>query len=423
MPIPLPDARVGDSSQDERLPVTVVCGFVGAGKSTLVRKIVSDWTSGRLALLVHDRSDAGLDAALCRSHSVEVFRLGEVLAELVQRCVGCSLRDNLTSAIAAIADMRRFDRLLIECSGLVEPVFVAEIFNDAWENGEPLASKARLDHLITVVDSRTLWDDLHSQDDLQARGVSCGADDGRTLSELLVEQVEYATVLVMSKTEELSSGKRTRLRYLLEALNPEATILSMAEEPDMDGQIVGERIPASMPISFQPGWVKLIQDSPMPTIPSSHWTMGTFRATRPFHPERLWDLIESDWPGILRCKGHFWIASQPDRCFSWEQTAGVRHFECVGDWWVATPRDEWPNGGEFEAQLKQYWSVEFGDRRQAFGWIGYRMDLTSWRRRLQRCLLTPSEVLEGESGWRRFDDPFARAISHADAREDDGDSD
>lgn len=422
MPIPLPDVRVSDSSEDERLPVTVVCGFVGAGKSTLVRKIVSDWTSGRLALLVHDRSDAGLDAALCRSHGVEVFRLGEVLAELVQRCVGCSLRDNLTNAIAAIADMRRFDRLLIECSGLVEPVFVAEVFNDAWENREPLASKARLDHLVTVVDSRTLWDDLHSHDDVQARGVSCGTDDGRTISELVVEQVEYATVLVLSKTDGLPSGTQQRLRHLLEALNPEAVMLWMAKGSELAGQILGARTPASMPISFQPGWVKLIQGAPMPGIRSIDWAIGAFRATRPFHPERLWDLIESDWQGILRCKGHFWIASQPERCFSWEQTAGVRHFECIGDWWVATPRDEWPTDTEFEQRLKQSWSVEFGDRRQAFGWIGYRLDVTSWRRRLQRCLLTPSEVLGGESVWRRFEDPFARAMSHAEAQDDDQDS-
>jgi G3E family GTPase len=423
VPIPLPDPGSHQKSEPVRLPVTVVCGFVGAGKSTLVRKVVGGWASGRLAVLVHDRSDAGLDTDLCRSQDVEVFRLGEVLAELVQRCVGCSLRDGLTSAITAIADMGRFDRLLVECSGLVEPVLVAEIFNDAWENQEPLASKARLDHLITVVDSRTLWDDLHAEDDLQTRGVSCGTDDGRTISELVVEQVEYATVLVMSKTEGLPSGRQRRLRHLLEALNPEAVILSMVEESDLVRQILGERTQASMPISFQPGWVKLIQGAPMPTIQSTHWTMGVFRATRPFHPERLWDLIESNWPGILRCKGHFWIASQPERCFSWEQTAGVRHFECVGDWWVATPRDEWPTSGEFEARLKQNWSVEFGDRRQAFGWIGYRLDATSWRRRLQSCLLTPSEVLDGESTWHRFDDPFARAISHADTGQDDGESD
>ncbi len=422
MAIPQPELYSHDESEATRLPVTVVCGFVGAGKSTLVRKVITGLASGRVAVLVHDRSDAGLDPAFCRSQGVEVFRLGEVLAELVQRCVGCSLRESLTGAVTAIADMGRFDRLLVECSGLVEPVLVAEVFNDAWENQEPLASKARLDHLVTVVDSSTVWDDLHSEDDLQTRGVSCGTDDGRMLSELVVEQVEYATLIVMSKTEGLPRGKRTRLHYLLEALNPEATILSMGEESDVVGHILGERPSASMPISFQPGWVKLIQGAPMPVIQSSHWTMGTFRATRPFHPERLWELIESDWPGILRCKGHFWIASQPERCFSWEQTAGARHFECVGHWWVVTPRDEWPTGSAFESQLKLHWSVEFGDRRQTFGWIGYRLDVATWRRRLQRCLLTPSEVLEGESGWRRFDDPFARAISHADAH-DDGDSD
>lgn len=417
-----PPART--ESNDARLPVTVVCGFVGAGKSTLVRKLLTGRASGRMALLVHYRSDAGLDPAPYRSQGVEVFRLGEVLTELVQRCVGCSLRDSLTSAVMAIADMGRFDRLLVECSGLVEPVFVAEVFNDAWENQEPLASKARLDHLVTVVDSRTLWDDLHAVDDVQARGVSCGMDDGRTISELVVEQVEYATVLVLSKTEGLPSGKQRRLRHLLEALNPEAVMLSMSDELELEGQILGARTPASMPISFQPGWAKLIQGAPLPTISSAHWTMGVFKATRPFHPERLWDLIESDWPGMLRCKGHFWIASQPERCFSWEQTAGARHFECIGDWWVATPRDEWPTGRAFEAELTQQWSVEFGDRRQTFGWIGYRLDVMAWRRRLQRCLLTPSEVLEGESGWRRFDDPFARAIAHADAYDyDEGDLD
>jgi G3E family GTPase len=420
--IPPSETPARTESDDTRLPVTVVCGFIGAGKSTLVRKLVTGRASGRVAVLVHDRSDAGLDPAFCRSQGVDVFRLGEVLAELVQRCVGCSLRDSLTGAVTAIADMGRFDRLLVECSGLVEPVLIAEVFNDAWENQEPLASKARLDHLVTVVDSRTLWDDLHAVDDLQTRGVSCGTDDGRTISELVVEQVEYATVLVMSKTVGLPSGTQRRLRHLLEALNPEAVILSMAEESNPTGRILGTRTPASMPISFQPGWAKLIQGAPLPTIQSAHWTMGVFRATRPFHPERLWDLIESDWPGILRCKGHFWIASQPERCFSWEQTAGARHFECIGDWWVVTPCDEWPTDGAFEAELKQHWSVEFGDRRQTLGWIGYRLDVTSWRRRFQRCLLTPSEVLEGESTWRRFDDPFARAISRADAQEADGNS-
>ncbi len=422
MRIPRPDDRFGDNSSDGRLPVTVICGFVGAGKSTLVQKVVADWRSGPLAVLLHDRSDAGLDPALCRSQGVEVFRLGEVLAELVQRCVGCSLRESLTSAITAIAEMGRFERLLIECSGLVEPFMVAEMFNDAWDNREPLASLVRLDHVITVVDGRTFWEDLHSDDDLQMRGVSYGTDDNRTISELLVEQVEYATALVMSQTEGVLRGKRLRVQHLLQCLNPEAVLVLMDEDPEGIAQVVRRREPASMPISFQPGWVKLIQGAPIPTIRSSHWTMGTFQAARPFHPQRLWDLIESDWPGILRCRGHFWIASQPDRCFSWEQTAGVRHFECVGDWWVATSRDQWPTDDEFQTQLKEQWSVEFGDRRQVFGWIGYRLDAAAWRRQLQRCLLTPSELLDGESLWRRLEDPFARAISHADAREDDVES-
>ena len=405
-----------------RLPVTGVCGFVGAGKSTLVQKVVAGRSSGRLAVLVHDRSDAGLDADLCRSLGIEVFRLGEVLAELIQRCVGCSLRDSLASAITAIADMQRFDRVLVECSGLMEPVLVAEVFNDAWENSEPLASKAWLDHLVTVVDGRTLWNDLHSEDDLQTRGASCGTDDGRTVSELVVEQVEYATVLVISKTEGLSLAKQTRLRSLLETLNPEATILSIAEGLDVVGQIVNERTPASMPISSQPGWAKLIQGAPMPTIRSSYWTMGVFRATRPFHPQRLWELIESDWPGILRCQGHFWIASQPDRCFLWSQTAGGRFFEYIGDWWASIPCADWPDDKAFRKELSQDWSLEFGDRRQALACIGYRLDRERLFQRLASCLLTAAESKLGLECWRRFEDPFAQAALEIDLQEDERES-
>ena len=419
---PVPDFCARNGSEITRLPVTVVCGFVGAGKSTLVQKVVDGWPCGRLAVLVHDRSDAGLDAELCRSLGVEVFRLGEVLAELIQRCVGCSLRDSLASAITAIADMQRFDRVLVECSALVEPVLVAEVFNDAWGNHEPLGSKAWLDHLVTVVDGRTLWDDLHSEDDLQTRGVSCGTDDGRAVSELVVEQVEYATVLVISKTEGLSLGKQARLRYLLETLNPEATILSIAEELDVVGQIVSERIPASMPISFQPGWAKLIHGAPMPTIRSSYWTMGVFRSTRPFHPQRLWELIESDWPGILRCRGYFWIASQPDRCFLWSQTAGVRFYECIGDWWASIPCADWPDDKAFRKELSQDWSLEFGDRRQALACIGYRLDQERLFQRLASCLLTTAESKLGLEGWRRFEDPFAQAALEIDLQEDERES-
>lgn len=418
MPLPVPDLCVRDGSESTRLPVTVVCGFVCAGKSALAQNVVAGWASGRLAVLVHDRSDAGLDADRCRSLGIEVFRLGEVLAELIQRCVGCSLRDSLASAITAIADMQRFDRVLVECSGLVEPVLVAEVFNDAWENREPLASKARLDHLVTVVDGRTLWDDLHSEDDLETRDVSCGTNDGRTVSELVVEQVEYATVLVISKTEGLSLGRQTRLRYLLETLNPEATILSIAEGLDVGRQIVNERSPASMPISFQPGWAKLIQGAPMPTIRSSYWAMGAFRATRPFHPQRLWELIESDWPGILRCRGHFWIASQPDRCFLWSQTAGGRFYECIGDWWASIPCADWPDDKAFRKELSQDWSLEFGDRRQALACIGYRLDQERLFQRLASCLLTTAELKLGLEGWRRFEDPFAQAALEIDLQED-----
>lgn len=404
------------------LRVTVLCGFFGAGKSTLLREAIAHREQARLAVLVHDRSDAVLDDAVCHVGEVEVFRLGEAMAELVQRCVGCSLRDSLTDAIVAIARMRRFDRLIIECSGLVEPVMMAEVFNEALAEQTCLAALARLDHLVTVVDAPCFWEDLRSADDLRTRGLSCGEDDGRAVSELLVEQVEYSTLLVLAKSEGVAPAKRQRIVTLLGCVNPEADVL-----PTSHGKAVVERVlscrgQAHEPVSFQPGWTKLVEEAPMPKLRSMHWTTGVFRATRPFHPERLWQLIEQDWLGVERCKGYFWLASQPDRCFLWSQTAGVRHYECLGDWWVSTPRDEWPTDHEFQETLSRQWTVEFGDRRQVLAYIGYRLDREGLLRRLQACLLTPSEVLLGEAAWRQFDDPFARATQEAASRDDEPDS-
>ncbi len=404
------------------LRVTVLCGFFGAGKSTLLRETITHRGQARLAILMHDRSDAVLDDGECRAGAVEVFRLGEAMAELVQRCVGCSLRESLTDAIVAIARMRRFDRLIIECSGLVEPVMVAEVFNDALAEQTPLAALARLDHLVTVVDAPCFWKDFHSADDLQARGLSCGEDDGRTVSELLVEQVEYSTLLVLAKSEELAPAKRQRIVTLLGCVNPEADVLPTSKGKAVAERVLSCRAQAHEPISFQPGWTKLVEEAPMPKLRSMHWATGVFRATRPFHPARLWQLIEEDWLGVERCKGYFWLASQPNRCFLWSQTAGVRHYECLGNWWVATPRTEWPADDKFQEKLNRDWTVEFGDRRHALAYIGYRLDREGLLRRLRGCLLTRSEMLLGEAAWRQFDDPFARATQEAASWEDESDS-
>lgn len=406
----------------EPLRVTVLCGFVGAGKSRVLRDVLAQQPAGPLAVLIHDRGAAPGQPCAGWGGGIEVFRLGEALAELMQECVSCSLRDSLTEAITAIARMRRFSRLFIECSGLVEPMMVAEVFNEAWTEESPMAALARLDQIVTVVDAERFWDDAHSADALQERGLSCGADDGRTLSQLLVEQVEYCTMVVVNKSERIGLEARERLWVLLRYLSPEAELLLASDGPVLTARLLGCRPDAGEPIGFQPGWAKLIEGAPMPAIPSSNWTAGVFRATRPFHPERLWALIEEDWPGVERCKGFFWLASQPDRCFSWEQTAGVRHFECIGDWWVATSREEWPTGEEFQQRLQKSWTIEFGDRRQELACIGYELDQRRLFGRLRACLLTPTEVLSGEAAWRRFDDPFARATQEAASRDDDADS-
>lgn len=417
------DTGLKQGDHEVRLRVTVVTGFSGSGKSTLVRRVMAGRGRIRLAVLVHDRSDASLDADDSCGTGCEVFHLGESMAELVQRCVGCSLRESLADAMVAIARLRRFDRLIIECSALVEPVSVAELFNEARAAQAPLAELARLDHIVTVVDAESFWTDVRSTEDLHSRGLSGGTDDVRTVSELLVEQVEYSTLVVISKSERVSSARQHRVTALVRRLNPEADVLQASSGQRVVDHVLSCRSSALEMISFQPGWVKLLEKGPIPRLSQTRWTTGVFRATRPFHPTRFWQLVEEDWFGVERCKGYFWLASQPERYFLWSQTAGVRHYECLGDWWAATPREEWPTDPDFEAKLHKEWSVEFGDRRQALACIGYQLDQQELFSRLRDCLLTPSELLLGEAGWRQFDDPFARATQEAGTREDEAESD
>ncbi|HNL88388.1 MAG TPA: GTP-binding protein [Nitrospira sp.] len=404
------------------LPVTMVCGFVGAGKSIVIRELLAERGTERWALLVHDRSEREWEASEETGSAVELFQLGESLAELMRSCVGCSFCQAVKDAILSIAGMRRFDRLIVECSGLVEPTMVASIFNDAIADEGPLAGLARLEQLVTVVDAATVWQGIRSADALRDRGMSGGADDTRVLSELLVEQIEHCSLIALTRSAAIDADCRERVATLLRYLNPEAEVLVPTDGGERAGRILTSRGGAEYGISFQPGWAKLIDQADMAPARSQDWTTGVFRASRPFHPGRLWRWIEEDWSGVLRCKGHFWLASQPDRCFAWEQTVGSRHFEWVGQWWMATPESEWPTNEDFLRRLKSQWTIEFGDRRQELACIGYGMNQEALFARLRECLLTTEELLLGEEGWRRFDDPFERATQEAGSREDETES-
>ena len=388
------------------LPVTLVSGFFGAGKSALIRHLLGHRGSQRWALLVSDRSERLEEICARDTKGVQPFYFGEALVELMGRCVGCSFRQNFTEAVLAIAQLWKFDRLIVECSGLTEPEFVVELFNDAMAEGGALASVACLDQMVTVVDGETLWENLHSSDQLRDRGLSSGADDNRSISGLLVDQIEYSSLLVLNKLDRVPLTRQIRLTRLLEHLNPEATVLRGTYGAVPVESVLAERPCRQEPVSFQPGWLKMVEGmSISPAVCDAQWTTGLFQATRPFHPGRFWEMIKEDWPGVLRVRGYFWLASQPDRCLVWAQTAGVCHLEWVGNWWAATPEIEWPGDEEFRRTLAKDWTVEFGDRRQVLAFIGYRVDLEECFHRLRTCLVTPSEALMGDAEWTNFDEP------------------
>ena len=235
------------------LPVTLVSGFFGAGKSALIRHLLGHRGSQRWALLVSDRSERLEEICAWDTKGVQPFYFGEALVELMGRCVGCSFRQNFTEAVLAIAQLWKFDRLIVECSGLTEPEFVVELFNDAMAEGGALASVACLDQMVTVVDGETLWENLHSSDQLRDRGLSSGADDNRSISGLLVDQIEYSSLLVLNKLDRVPLTRQIRLTRLLEHLNPEATVLRGTYGAVPVESVLAERPCRQEPVSFQPG--------------------------------------------------------------------------------------------------------------------------------------------------------------------------
>jgi len=263
------------------LPVTMVCGFMGAGKNTVIRELLAERGTERWALLVHDRSELAWAASEETGSAVELFQLEETLAELMRSCVGCSFCQAVTDAILSIAGMRRLDRLIVECSGLVESTMVASIFNDAIADEESLAGLAQLQQLVTVVDAATVWEGIRSADALRERGVSGGEDDTRVLSELLVEQIEHCSLIALNRSAAIDVDCRERVITLLRYLNPEAEILLAEDRVRRAERILADRDGAEYGISFQPGWAKLIDQAGVPCEPSQEWSTGcSARAVR-----------------------------------------------------------------------------------------------------------------------------------------------
>ena len=390
-----------------KLPVTVLSGFLGAGKTTVLTNILNNRDDKKVAVIVNDMSEINIDQSMIKNE-VSLSHQEEKLVEMSNGCICCTLREDLLVEVTKLANTGKFDYLLIESTGISEPLPVAETFTFEDENGISLSDVSKLDTMVTVVDAVNFLNDYDEAKYLQDVGESLGEEDERSVADLLVDQVEFADIILISKTDLVKKSDISKLTTILKTLNTDASII-----PISNGNIELDKILNTGLFDFEraqqaPGWLKELRGEHLPETEEYGISSFVYEARKPFYPKKFHDFLHSkEIAGkLIRSKGFFWLATRPMYVGTWSQAGGIAHHGVAGLFWKAIPKDYWPEDQESLDFIKEKWVEPFGDMRQELVFIGQGLDKNKITKLLDECLLSDSDMLLGKKHWSTYDDPF-----------------